>query len=47
MAQPTIELGRGFAFDSFALSEVFDAALKFGGVGRRSFKPRNEIQQLR
>ena len=45
MAQPSVELARGFAFDSFALAEKFSSALKLSGSGRRLAELANGCQQ--
>jgi hypothetical protein len=47
MAQPSVELARGFAFDPFALAEEFSSALKLSGSGGRLFVLADERQQLR
>jgi hypothetical protein len=47
MAQPSVELARGFAFDSFALAEEFPSALKLSGSRRCVVEMANEHQQLR
>ena len=47
LAQPSVELARGFAFDPFALAEEFLSALKLSGSGRRLVELANERQQLR
>ena len=47
LPQPSVELPRGFAFDSFAPAEKFPSALKLNSSVRRLFKPANERQQLR
>jgi hypothetical protein len=35
MTQPSVELARGFAFDSFALTEEFLSTLKVSGTEGR------------
>jgi len=47
MAQPTVELARGFAFDSFALAEELPSALKLSGSVRSLVELANDRQQLR
>jgi hypothetical protein len=47
MAQPSVELARGFAFDSFALAEELPSALKLSGSERCMAELANEHQQLR
>ena len=47
MAQPSVELARGFAFDSYALAEEFPSTLKLSGSGRRLVELANARQQLR
>jgi hypothetical protein len=47
MAQPSVELARGFAIDSFALAKESPSALKLGGSGGCVVELANERQQLR
>jgi hypothetical protein len=47
MVQPSVELARGFAFNSFALAEEFPSTLKVSGSGRRLVELANAHQQLR
>jgi hypothetical protein len=47
MTQPSEELARGFAFDSFAITEQLRSALKFNGSERSLAELPNEYQQLR
>jgi len=47
MSQPSVELARGFAFDSYALAEEFPSTLKLSGSGRRFVELANARQQLR
>jgi hypothetical protein len=42
VTQPTVELARRFAFESFALAESLGPALKFVGSQRRLFKMADE-----
>jgi hypothetical protein len=46
MAQPGVELARGFGFGLFAVAEELDSVLKLSGSGRRLFEPANGLQQL-
>jgi hypothetical protein len=46
MAQPSVELVRGFAFDLFAIAEEFPSVLKLSGSGRRLVELANAHQQL-
>jgi hypothetical protein len=46
MSQPSVELARGFALDSFALAEELPAALKLIASGRCVVELANEHQQL-
>jgi hypothetical protein len=47
MVQPSVELARGLAFDSFALSEELPSTLKLSDSGGRLFELANDRQQVR
>ena len=47
MSQPGVELARGFALDSFALTKELRSSLKVSGSGRRLVELGNGCQQFR
>jgi hypothetical protein len=46
VAQPTVELARGFTVDSLALTEEFGSSFKLGDSGGHAFESANKRQQL-